>query len=139
MAWRQIAGGIAGLALWWVLFFVIGVSIGLLWPEYREAARVMFQERAFRLFTPPMLLANLLVFAVAGIVVGRVSTLIAKSRIAALVLAALLLLYTIIEHYVLLWDQLPPWYNLVVPLVIAGFVWLGSRTTVFGAAQPASR
>jgi hypothetical protein len=139
MAWRQIAGAIAGLVLWWVLFLVIGVGIGLLWPEYRESARVMFQERAFRLFTPPMLVSNLLVFAVAGMAAGRVSTVIARSRIAALVLAAVLLLYAIIEHYVLLWDQLPHWYNLIVPVMIAGSVWLGGRTPVFRAAQAASR
>ena len=131
MAWRPIAGGILGLALWWVLFFVIGVGIGLLWPEYREAARVMFQEHSFRLFTPPMLLANLLLFTVAGIIVGRIATLVARSRISALVLAALLLLYAVIEHYILLWTQLPPWYNLIVPLVIAGSIWLGSRTPKF--------
>ncbi len=127
MAWRSIVGAIAGLVLWWVLFFVIGVGTGLLWPEYREAARVMFQERAFHLFTLPMLLANLLLFAVAGMVAGRVATLVARSRTSALVLAALLLLYAVVEHYILLWDQLPPWYNLIVPLVIAGSAWLGSR------------
>ena len=127
MTWRPIAGVILGFAVWWLLFFAIGVGIGQLWPEYRDAARVMFQERSFRLFTPPMLIANLLLFAVAGLVVGCVSTLIGKSRTSALVLSGLLFIYAGIEHYRLLWDRLPPWYNLIVPVVIAGFVWLGSH------------
>ena len=129
MTWRTIVGAIAGLVLWWVLFFVIGVGIGLLWPEYRAAARVMFQERSFLLFTLPMLFANLALFAVAGLIVGRLSTLIARSRMSALIVAVLLLIYAVIEHYILLWDKLPGWYNLIVPLVIAGSVWLGGRTS----------
>jgi hypothetical protein len=133
MVWRSVAGGILGFVLWWLLFFAFGVGIGLLWPDYRDAARVMAQEGDFRLFTLPMLLANLLVFAVAGIVAGSLTTRLAKSRRSALVLAALLLVYAIIEHYILLWDQLPHWYNVIVPVVIAGFIWVGSRITMFGA------
>lgn len=127
MVWRPIAGGVLGFALWWFLFFSIGVGIGMLWPEYREAARVMFREGDLRLFTTPMLFANFFVFTVAGIVVGCISTLLGKSRIPALVLAALFLIYAVINHYVLEWEQLPPWYNLIVPVVIAGFIWLGGR------------
>ena len=127
MAWRSIACGVLGFALWWLLFFAIGIGIGLVWPEYRDAARVMFQEGSFRLFTLPMLIANLLLFTVAGLVVGWISTHIARSRTPALVLVALLFIYAVVEHYVLLWDKLPAWYNLIVPVVIAGFIWLGSR------------
>ena len=129
MTWRSIVGAIAGFVLWWALFFVIGVGIGLLWPEYRAAARVMFQERSFLLFTLPMLFANLALFAVAGLIVGRLSTLIARSRMSALIVGVLLLIYAVIEHYILLWDKLPGWYNLIVPLLIAGSVWLGGRTS----------
>lgn len=127
MAWRPVAGGILGFLLWWVLFYSLGIGIGLLWPEYREAARVMFLERQFRLFTPPMLLTNLLVFTVAGIVVGWAATRVARSRTPALVLTALFLVYAVVEHYVLLWNKLPAWYNLIVPAVLAGCILLGSR------------
>jgi hypothetical protein len=129
VVWRSVAAGMLGFALWWLLFFAIGIGIGLLWPEYRDAARVMFQEGTFRLFTPPMLIADFLLFAVAGLAVGWVSTLIARNRTAALALAAVLFAYAAVEHYLLLWDQLPPWYNLIVPVVIGGFVWVGSRMT----------
>jgi len=129
MTWRSIYAGIAGLALWWFLFYALGIGVGLLWPAYREAARVMFQERSFDLFTIPMLFANLIVFFLAGNAAGRVSTAVARGRGAALVLSALLLVYAVTEHYWLLWGRLPSWYNLIVPLVIAGSVWHGSRVT----------
>jgi hypothetical protein len=127
MTWRPIAGGVLGFALWWFLFFAIGIGIGMMWPEYREAARVMFQEADLSLFATPMLFANLFLFVVAGIVVGCISTLLGKSRIPTLVLAALFLIYTVINHYILEWEQLPPWYNLIVPVVVAGSIWLGGR------------
>jgi hypothetical protein len=129
MKWRPIVGGVVGFALWYCLFFVVGVSVGLLWPDYREAARLMFREEDFRLFTTPMLFANFAVFAVAGLAAGCVATLLARSRTPALVLAVLLFIYAGLNHYVRVWDRLPDWYNLIVPLVIAGFVWIGGRVT----------
>jgi hypothetical protein len=137
--WRSIASGAIGLALGWLLFMVISTGIGMLWPEYREAMRVMFQERQYQALTTSMLLTNLCLFTVAGIVVGYVSTVLAKSRIPAIVVAALLLIYAVIDHYVLLWDKLPHWYNLVVPLVIAGFVSLGSHINSFRSAKTDSK
>jgi len=127
MAWRPIASGVLGVALWWFLFFAIGIGIGTLWPEYREAARLMFQEGDLSLFVTPMLFANLFLFVAAGIVVGCISALLGRSRIPALVVAALFFIYMVINHYILAWEQLPPWYNLIVPVVVAGSIWLGSR------------
>jgi uncharacterized membrane protein (DUF485 family) len=133
MAWRRIIGGLIGLALYWIAFYAIGIGTGLLWPAYRNAARGVFQERAFHLFTVPMLITNLLVFGIAGLVAGWVSTRIARSTTPGLVIAVLLFMYAVIEHYILLWDQLPPWYNLIVPVAMAGSVWLGSRISTSGA------
>jgi hypothetical protein len=39
---------ILGLVLWWFLFFAVGIAFGSLWPEYREAARLMFEGRPQR-------------------------------------------------------------------------------------------
>jgi len=133
MVWRRIAGGLLGLALYWLAFYAIGIGTGLLWPAYRNAARGVFQERAFHLFTMPMLITNLLVFGIAGLVAGWLSTRIARSRTPGQVVAALLLIYAVVEHYVLLWDQLPPWYNLIVPVVMAGSVCLGCRIATIRA------
>jgi uncharacterized membrane protein (DUF485 family) len=135
MIWRRITGGILGLALYWLAFYTIGIGTGLLWPAYRSAARGVFQERAFHLFTVPMLITNLLVFGVAGLVAGWLSTRIARSQTPGLIIATLLFIYAVVEHYILLWDQLPPWYNLIVPVVMAGSVWLGSRISTVRAAQ----
>jgi hypothetical protein len=127
MSWRPIAVGIAGLALWVFLFYALGIGIGLVWPAYRDAAQVTFQEGSFQLFTTPMLLTNLLVFFLSGYAAGRVSTVIAKRRGVGLALSMLLLIYAVAEHYWLLWEKLPHWYNLIVPIVMAGSVWVGGR------------
>jgi hypothetical protein len=127
MLWRVAIGVLLGLAVWWLLFFAVGIGIGLVWPDYREAARVMMQEQSFRLFALPLLLANYLLFAVAGVVAGRVSTAIDKTGKAALISAGLLLIYAGVQHYIRLWNQLPDWYNLTIPVVISVSVWLGGR------------
>lgn len=126
MIWRIAGGAILGLAIYWLLFVMLGVSFGLLWSDYRDAARLMMQEQSFRLFTTPMFLANYVVFAVAGVAAGWASTLVSKTIKSALVAVAVLILYAGTEHYYLLWGQLPDWYNLTIPVVISGFFWLGS-------------
>lgn len=127
MVLRTAGGVLLGLALWWLLFFAFGVGIGLLWPEYRDAARVMMQERTFLLFTTPMLFTNYVVFAAAGVLSGWVSTVIAKTHKSALAITVILFFYAGIQHYFLLWNKLPDWYNVTIPIVIAGSVWLGGR------------
>ena len=126
MGWRPFASVILGLALWWFLFFAIGIGFGSLWPEYREAARLMFEAGDLSGFVTPMLFLNLLLFFVAGLVVGWVAALVGKNRVPALVLASLFLIYMVVNHYILEWDQLPPWYNLIVPLIVSGSILLGS-------------
>jgi hypothetical protein len=127
MLWRTAIGVLIGSALWWLLFFLIGVGIGFVWPDFREAARAMMQEQSFRFFTTPMLLANYFLFAASGLAAGRVATVLDKSGRAALISAGILLLYAGAQHYVRLWNQLPDWYNLTIPIVISAFVWLGGR------------
>jgi len=130
MVLRTASGVLLGLALWWLLFFAFGVGIGLLWPEYRDAARVMMQERTFLLFTTPMLFTNYLVFAAAGVLSGWVSAVIAKTNKSALAITVILFVYAGLQHYFLLWTKLPDWYNVTIPIVIAGSVWLGGRGTM---------
>jgi len=127
MPWRPIAGFTVGIALWWFLFFAIGIGFGLVWPEYREAARLMFQEDDMSGFGTPQLLLNFVLFLLAGTIVGWVVTLIAKGRTPALVLTGLMLVLMMINHYILEWDSFPAWYNLIVPLIISGAIFAGSR------------
>ena len=133
MLLRTAGGVLLGLALWWLLFFAFGIGIGLLWPPYSDAARAMMQERTFQLFTTSMLFTNYLVFAAAGALAGRVSAVMARKS--AVVVTVILFAYAGIQHYVLLWNQLPDWYNVTIPIVIAGSVWLGGRFAK-GRARP---
>ncbi|HEY7446448.1 MAG TPA: hypothetical protein VH701_28755, partial [Vicinamibacterales bacterium] len=57
---------------------------------------------------------------------GWFASFFGKSRVPALVLASLFLIYMVVNHYFLEWDQLPPWYNLIVPAIVSGSILLGS-------------
>jgi len=124
---RTVAGFLTGLLIWWFLFLAFGIVFGLLWPDYREAARFMFSTGEFSHFTTPMLLLNYLVFLIGGVVTGWLTTLISNHRTPAMIVALLYLSYTIFDHYHLIWDKLPGWYNVIVPWVIACAIVLGSR------------
>jgi hypothetical protein len=124
---RIITAIVAGLVVWMVGFFVIGIAFGLLWPAYAEAARFMFRAEDFSYFTTPMLFVNWLVFLGTGLIAGWLAAWIGKNRIAPLVVAVLYLAYGMVNHYVLVWDKLPGWYNLIVPFVMAVPIVLGGR------------
>lgn len=127
MGWRNIASIFLGFTLWWFLFFAVGIGFGLLWPEYREAARLMFQEGDLSLFRTPLLLLNLLLFVAIGLATGSVSALVGTNRTPAIVLVSLFFVFMAINHFFREWDQLPPWYNLIVPFIAAGSIYAGSR------------
>ena len=74
-----------------------------------------------------MLLLNFMVFSITGLVVGWLVSYISKNRTPALVVALLYLLYAVFEHYYLVWDKLPDWYNVIMPWIISGTIVLGSR------------
>lgn len=124
---RAIVGVLAGLVLWWFLFFAIGIGFGLVVPEYGEAARMMFQEQDTSGFTTPLLFMNWVLFVIAGLVVGWATSLIGRSRQSTPVLSAAFLIFMVVNHYVLEWDSFPVWYNLIVPLIIAGTILVGGR------------
>ena len=127
MNWRIIGSVAVGLAVSVFLFFAVGIGFGFIWPEYREAARMMFEENDMSGYTTGLLLLNWVLFIVNGIVVGLVTGIVGRSRLPALILASLMLVLMVINHYVLEWDSFPAWYNLIVPLIIAGSIVLGGR------------
>lgn len=127
MVLRRIIAVVAGCALWMFLFFAVGIGFGLVWPAYAEAARYMMQESDLSHFTTPMLFLNWTLFVIDGLLTGLGTTLIGRERLPALIVTALLLVYGMINHYFLVWTELPRWYNLIVPFVIAVPVALGGR------------
>jgi hypothetical protein len=124
---RPAAGVVAGTFIWWFLFMFVGTAFGMLWPDYRAAARHMFETGTFTLFTTPMLCLNLLLFLVIGVATGWLVTAIARNRIAAQVLALIALAYMGFNHLYRVWGMLPDWYNVIVPFVIAASMVLGGR------------
>jgi hypothetical protein len=123
---RTLAAIVAGAVAWVAGFYAIGISFGLLWTAYRDAARAMFAGDLSQ-FTTPMLFLNLVVWVGTGVFAGWVARLVGHGRAAPLVVTALTFVYAAINHFVLVWGQLPDWYNLVVPFVIAGSIPLGGR------------
>ena len=127
MSLRTAAAIVAGLLAWMVGFYAIGIAFGLLWPAYAEAARFMFREDDLSHFTTPMLFLNWVLFLGTALFAGWLASWIGKNRIAPLVVAGLYLAYGMVNHYVLVWDKLPGWYNVIVPFVMAVPILLGGR------------
>jgi hypothetical protein len=124
---RTAAGIVAGVIAWMIGFYAIGIAFGLLWPAYAEAARHMFREDDLSYFTLPMLFVNWTVFIGTGLFAGWVASWVGKNRTAPLVVAALWFVYAVVNHYWLVWNELPDWYNVIVPFVIAAPIFLWSR------------
>jgi len=124
---RITVGIVAGLIAWIVGFYAVGIAFGLAWPAYAEAARFMFRDNDFSHFATPMLFVNWVVFLAAGTFAGWLALWIAKNRMAPLVVAALWFVYGVVNHYWLVWDKLPGWYNVIVPFVIAAPIFVWSR------------
>ena len=127
MAWRSMSAVVLGLILWIFLFFVIGIGIGQVSPEYREAARLMLQESDMSGFGTPQLLLNFLLFVIAGLFVGWLATMVGRNRVPAIVLSVSFLIVMMINHYILEWDSFPAWYNIVVPFAISISIAAGSQ------------
>lgn len=127
MTLRAVAAVVGGIVVWSALFMIVGIAFGLAWPDYRAAARLFLENQDFSLFTIPMMLTNFVLFSIIGLAAGWLAAAIGRSRLAGLVLAVLLFAYGLFEHYYLLWNDLPTWYNLVVPWIIAGSICIGSH------------
>jgi hypothetical protein len=129
MTLRSVGAFVGGIVIWSALFWMVGIAFGFAWPDYSTAARLFFASQDFSLFTVPMMLTNFVLFAIAGLASGWIVTKVARGRNAGLALAALGLGYGLVEHYYLLWNVLPDWYNLVVPWIMGGSIYVGTWLT----------
>lgn len=139
MILRAISSVVVGIVIWSALFWIVGIGFGLAWPDYRAAARLFFDSQDFGLFTVPMMLTNFVLFAIAGLAAGWVAAKVGRSRKVGLVLAGLGFAYGLVEHYYILWNVLPAWYNLIVPWIMAGSIYIGSRAAQVRGPSPAGQ
>jgi hypothetical protein len=124
---RAIGSVVLGVAIWPALFTVLGIGFGLLWPDYRLAARTYFASQDFSEFTLGMMLLNQALFAVVGMICGWLVTRVGGTRTAGLVFAGIGFAYGAQAHFYREWGNLPDWYNLVVPWIMGGSIIIGSR------------
>lgn len=135
---RTVAGIVAGLIAWLIGYFALGILFGLLWPAYAEAARHMFREDDLSYFTFPMLLMNWTLFVGTGLFAGWVASRIGRNPTAPLFVAAFWFLYAVVNHYWLVWNELPDWYNVIVPFVIGAPIFVWSRIGRFASSPSAA-
>ncbi len=117
---RSILGVIAGLAAWMAAATAVGWVMRASWPQYAAVAAQMT-------FTLPMMLARLAIGALATLLAGWVTSVVARrSKIARLVTGAVLLALFIPQHIVL-WDKFPVWYHTTFLLSLLPLSYLGGK------------
>jgi hypothetical protein len=131
---RAIAAVIVAVVSWFVIATIENLGLRLTWHDYAQV------ERALN-FTLAMLLARLLLGTVSSLGAGFVVAWIShSSRVAALSLIGLLLLFFVPTHY-LLWQRFPVWYHLVffgslIVIPLLGAKLYVARTVFYGQPTP---
>jgi hypothetical protein len=124
-ALRSILAVAAGYAVWAVAFWVLIFLLALVWPALRDAGGVFFEQRRYDIFATSMLVAFQLMWPFANAAAGLVTRLISRRQPEVWCLAALLFVYFAYNHWWVLWDELPVWYNVVVVIPVVPFVLIG--------------
>ena len=119
---RVILGIVAGLIAWMVSATVIGLIMREAWPQYAAVAAAMA-------FTLPMMFARLAIGALATLLAGWVTAVIARRSAVARLAMGLLLLAMFIPQHMKLWDKFPVWYHLTFLLSLVPLSYLGGRVT----------
>lgn len=139
-ALRFVAGPALGWATSWSVLTGSFALLRLIWPAYASAE----PERAY---TPPMLLARLLVFAAMIAATSGVATVVARDMRLAWIASGLILALSLPPHLYpgYLWDDHPAWYDIVYLLSILPIAALAGRfvrrrhPAIFVAASSARR
>ena len=119
---RVILGIVMGLIAWMVSATVIGLIMREAWPQYAAVTAAMA-------FTLPMMFARLAIGALATLLAGWVTAVIARRSAVARLAMGLLLLAMFIPQHVRLWDTFPVWYHLTFLLSLVPLSYLGGRIT----------
>ena len=125
---KNIIGVVTGLVVWMIVATIAGFILRVSWPAYASVASAMT-------FTLPMMIARLSIGALATIVMGIVTAVIARSVIAKLMPGIVMLLLFIPEH-VSLWQKFPVWYHLTFLLSLRPLTYAGAHFA--GRAKPNS-
>ena len=115
---KKILAVVAGLVVWMVVATVAGLIMRGAWSEYAAVADAMT-------FTLPMMFARLSIGAVATLVAGWVTAVVARRSTVATAATGLILLALFVPQHIMLWSKFPVWYHLtflfsLVPLAYAG-------------------
>lgn len=131
MKLRSILAVVAGYVAWVVAFFVPIMLVAFFWPSLREAVRISVAQGRYDVFDTSMLVAFQLIWPIANGAAGLVTRLISKRQVEVWCLTALLLAYFAYNHFWVLWDQLPVWYNLLVVVQVVPMILVGSMAAQF--------
>jgi hypothetical protein len=125
-------GVIGGLVAFAIIAIVSGVIVREAWPEYASVAEAMT-------FTLPMMFTRLAIGAIATLIAGWFTALIAgPSHLARLMLGAVLLVVFIPEH-IMLWNRFPVWYHLTFLASLLPLTYLGGKITDIGVLRRRAR
>lgn len=127
MKLRIPLGILAGLLIWWVMFYASGTVFMYFWPAMLEAAGPVVENNDFSQFTTPMLLLLIVMYLWVNPIAGWLIVYITKNRDHVWIASVLMLIYAGYIHWFQLWNNLPDWYNVLVPIMIPPLMYLGGR------------
>jgi Ca2+/H+ antiporter len=134
---RSILAVVAGYLAWVAGFWVPAIALASVWPELAPLA---FEDGRYDVFETPMLMSFQLIWVLANSAAGFVTRLVAKSRIEVWVAAALLFAYFAYNHFWVVWNVMPDWYNVLVVVLAVPGVLIGSRVAeAIGARRGSSQ
>ncbi len=125
MNFKIVAGIAAGFVSWWLAFYATTAVFAVAWPEMLEAGRPAIRDNDWSHITGSMLSLLLLMYFWVNPIAGWVTVFITKNRKHALITVIPLFAYAAYAHFYNLWNLLPDWYNLAVPILIPPLVYLG--------------
>jgi hypothetical protein len=126
---RTTLGVVAGLAAWVTIASIAGLIMRGVWPEYASVADTMT-------FTLPMLFARLAIGALATLVAGLVTAVIARRSLLARLMPGAFLLVVFIPVHVMLWDKFPVWYHLTFLVSLVPLTYVGGKIAEAGPLVP---
>ncbi len=132
---KTTIGIVAGIIVWWVAFYTSLAVFAFFWPALIEAGRPAIENNDWSQITTAMLSLLIVMYLWVNPIAGWLTVFITKNRNHAWITAIPLFLYAAYAHFYNLWNLLPDWYNLAVPILIPPLVYVGGRLVKLEASQ----